>query len=525
MPGGDKCILREETGLENVIGTVVVPFDTTVVQDQIYSVSAGRDQVTVSETGHYLVAYNFGVADISPGSTTRMEINAAIRINGTPQPFGRAARYLRGTATSLQNDDRMFVSGSAILSLTAGDVVSIEAVRTDNQLTVAVRLPASVSGSGLQIIKLNDDWPYLRLSRTAAASAATRTFQGFEWTGQQEVDAAGFAHSTSTNPEQVRLVGATSAARYLVCYNVAARYTSGTRIAASARLLLDDGTGGVEIEGSWLTGYAFSGQSCLDGGISFIGLVTGLDPQTGTGNVLELEYRSENSGVFTPPADRSSLSVVRLPDDAGGVDYLRLTEAGGGQAADDAQDISFDTQEILDSSYTHTLGAATVTVGSEAWYLFLAQILSERNITAATNARIKHHFEWYVNGTLQSLGGFGGYSRGLAVPIAPYSGSSGALTKKLQALDGIKLRHVNEATGTDPTATFPAGKISLQAINLDQLMPRLKVQVQEVVEIFEEVGTLRNFRRMVSRAGQIRGNEVVGELSQHALQRGQIANG
>lgn len=488
MPRGDKAIYREATGTESLSAgvTVTVPYDTTVVEDPIFSIDAGRDTVTVSEAGHYLCLYNHCVG-LFAASAARIEINSRIKVNGSATPYGRSSGHIDSTIAA---DDRyLFCSGSAILSLAANDTVEIEAQRTDSNVGTVARAPDTVSGSALHLVKLSEAWDFCRLKRvTSDPSASTSSFADFEWNSEDELDTGSFAHSTSTDPEEITLVGASTSSYYLVTLNVYFRNAdSGTTelLNMAVRAMLDDGGGFVEIPGSRVTAPMKLQNSCVDSVASWSAIVRGKTPVSGSDNILKVQYAHEHTGnslAGTPKADLCAITIAKLVAYGDG-NYILLREVTGGQVADTAQEITWDSEDEDGSSYDHDTSSSSEEIlinDSSSTYLFLATLYADRTAGTPTAARIKHQLEWQVDtgsGFADSLrGDFGQFQRGDASGETMYtSGMSGGLVIELASGDLVRLHSDSVTIVNDPACVYQGGMMALQAVNLDRLLGRTAV--------------------------------------------------
>ena len=501
MSRGSYAIYREQTGLETIGpgATVTIPYDTTVHQDATFSIDAGRDTVTVAAAGHYLVLYNHAAAFAFPAAAG-VELNARIKVNGTATPYGTSTGMVDGTVASA--DTRLFSSGFAILSLAAGDTVEVEASRTDSlAIGDVLRAPASVSGSGLQLVKLSDAWDYIRLRlATSDLAASSTTYADFEWNTQDEVDTDSFTHSTSVDAEEITLVGSDSSDWFLVTLNVYFRMSTLAGLASpSMRILIDDGSGFVEVPGTRVTGHMRFGDSCIDHVCSYVGLIKGKDPTTTTDPVLKVQYAHEHvvvsgtEATVVPKANLCGLTIAKLTPFGDG-NFLFLREVTGGQIADTDSNITWDTEDEEGSSYTHstTSSAEVITINEAALYLVCATLYSDRTASGTPNSnRVRHHLEWqgdtgggYAN---KLWGGFGTLNRGDATANTGFkAGTSGGALFDLASGELIRLRHTNDTAVNDATCVFQGGFMALQAVNLGRLLG-LAVIDESALEFTEAV--------------------------------------
>jgi len=442
MAAGDIAIYREAAGLET-IGTTQTnqTWDTNVRQDAIYTRTGTN--VDLGESGHYLVITNLGLQSAS--GSNRSEIQSRLNLNGVNLAYGRSTGYIRRSGGT----DECFLSSATIINATAGNDLIVNAIRTDsNSATVQRR----ANECGLQLLKLNDNWDYLRIRNSANQSVAT-TYTDVTWNVQDEVDSGSFTQSSGN-------ITLNQTGHYMVCSNVMFDTgSSGTRVGAKIRLTLD----GTQVNGSEVTAYMRGNNGCNTGCANLFIII-----EATAGQILRLQAIRDTFATANILSDSTGFTAVKLNDFA---EFVRLRETGGGQRIDTNADITWDTNVEVDSaSFTHSTVTNTenIQVNKTGDYLFLSTFYSDR--TGTSGSRLVPHWVWEVNGTSQQYGSFGFYNRGTqgGAPVL-YAGRSGGFIANLTDTDDISITNIDESTGTDVNATFQPNDYVIQGINLASL--------------------------------------------------------
>jgi hypothetical protein len=452
---GDIAIYREATGTETV-GTALTnqAFDTTVSQGGGFSIGGGRDSVTLTDGGHYFVSYNLAFATLA--GTNRSEINSLIDVNGTNIAQGRSSCYIRRTG----GVNNCWLSGSAIIEATAGNTVTIEAQRTDSNTATVQR---RANESGLTIIKLDDSWDYARIREAGGGQTLnSATYTTIDWDTNDELDSGSFSRTGGD-------ITLASAGHYLVTSNVKHRSSSATGTRNNATRLTLDGT---ELPGTRTTAYTMGTNSAQDSVSVYSGII-----QTSSANqVLRLQGACENEtcNSITNVGGETGITIVKLPDTA---DYIRLHEAGGGQAVDGTNAVvTWDTQSEVDgSSFSHNTGANSERLVAEqdGNYLFLTSFYESRTLLTST-VRLQPHWQFRDNGTLQQYGSSASYSRGDNTTQGSFtSGNSSTFLTTLSDNDYVEVVNTDRSTGTVASATFAANRYAIQGVRIQSLFPSL----------------------------------------------------
>jgi len=153
---GAYAVYRESTGFEAINTTASdLGWDTTVSSAALFSIDAGRTNITLSEAGHYLALYNIGV-EVQSG-TVLAETQGYLFVNGAQSNYGRSSC----TMLNQNGHTECWMSGATIIETTAVDqAVKIQAQRTDSGGTNTRR---SGGDSGVTLVRLDDSWEFARI--------------------------------------------------------------------------------------------------------------------------------------------------------------------------------------------------------------------------------------------------------------------------------------------------------------------------------------------------------------------------
>lgn len=209
----------------------------TVRDGGAIGLSAGNIELGV---GHYMVMYNSRF-DSSSG-TNRSEIQSQLMLDGVDLATGWSQGYIRRS----DGQNATITAGGGIIDVADnGDVLSLISYRTDDN---GAGVKRAANATGIQLLKLDDNWDYARLSLAAdQAGPTTGAWVDVAYDTQNELDTGSFAHNEATNPNEITLK---AAGHYLVIANTYG-FQSDDRTILKHRLTLD----GTLIDGSQTTAY------------------------------------------------------------------------------------------------------------------------------------------------------------------------------------------------------------------------------------------------------------------------------
>jgi len=137
------------TGTQSLTTSLAtIDFDTTIQTSGVgdFTVGAGGE-ITVLNTGFYFIEYSLD-GDQTSGNN-RVIVDAELQVNGTVVTGSEASVYSRQTT-----EGDFTAVGSSVVSLTANDVIRVQASKDDSAITTVVELTRSalsmfsLSGSG-----------------------------------------------------------------------------------------------------------------------------------------------------------------------------------------------------------------------------------------------------------------------------------------------------------------------------------------------------------------------------------------
>lgn len=232
---GDIAIFTETTAGESIAvgASLDLNWDTEYRNDgTAFGYTLNGAAIDLNESGHYMAIYNSRFN--SSGGSERREIQSQLILDagGTPDPLsiGWSQAYIR----KQNGQDEAITAGGGIFELSAASTLSLRSTRTDNEANALARVG---SASGIQLLKLDENWDYLRLTRAANQAGPTNTsWVDVAYDTQDELDAGSFAHTAGNGDITLKTPG-----HYIVFANTYNDMTThdDTRTLATQRLTLD----------------------------------------------------------------------------------------------------------------------------------------------------------------------------------------------------------------------------------------------------------------------------------------------
>lgn len=452
--------------LDNATLTLI-PFDTQVEQDAIFTMNAGNDQIDVSTAGHYLVGYSMHSTN---ALNSRHAARAEIMVNGSAVTgvYGSVSSYNRDTL-----NNHWYLNANTILDLAANDDVGVGTIRTG---TTAGAHPLTANRAGLWMVKLSDTAAYCRLSGPSGSQTLTQTSLSplnLRFANNDEVD-TGFVH----------LLGATDirisdAGLYLVCYSFKVTSPGAGRIEIIGNLTLD---------GVLLNESRSARNLRFLNGTNEVTLAATCVVRTTASQTLRLQARQEfdTAPSSGPTVDEVSITVMKLESD---IDVLRqpLAPTGTQEAnPSTATVIDYDAPTEIDSA-TFTEVGGRVTCVKAGHYLFTCNIESERT-DQASGTRQTQSVRVRTNATNLQWGGGGGYNRGNQGSEDTFiSGSmNSVLTDDLKENDIIDFTVQQE--GNTGTGTLDIARGGMTAFRIEDLGGVTEVDVDHTTDVLIQAG-------------------------------------
>ena len=371
-------------------------FDTVVHEDNEFT-STGT-LITLDSGGHYFVWYalNFRVA--SGGGSDRTVHLSRMDVEGTISRGGYGQGYTRAAGSELE----AYLSGGSIIEASAGDDLHIEARNASNNVGESLETRANLNG--VSVLKLDDDWDYLRIYEQGGGTNYNNgAMTDYTWDRIDEMDTGSFDFTAHTSNVTLKKAG-----HYLVTYGIRLlRASNSIRMQMQSQVILD----GVDVQeqchsGTYIRGN-LAGDIIVEGAISGVCIV-----EVTAGQELEVQIQRGSTNVGTSITDvggESGMTIVKLPDDA---DYVRIYDDDGTQGVNATDEpILWGANSEVDSAFTHSTVTNTddITVNEDGHYLFTSCIHAGR---VASTVRYPYIHQWRVDGTTIQYGNFGAYNRG-----------------------------------------------------------------------------------------------------------------
>ncbi|MDA7880798.1 hypothetical protein N9A94_00655 [Akkermansiaceae bacterium] len=392
----DKAIITEASAGETIAGgptgglgsALVHNFDTASV-DPSYTITTATDTTPTPiglSSGRHLVLYSTGFSDLVEGGTEdRSEYQTNLTLAGVPLAAGRSQGFIRETGGA----DECIMSGGAIINVAAdNDVLTLETRRSDDDNEA--NLPIRVAGqSSIQLLRLDDSWDYLSVSRAAnqAGNVGTSTVD-VTYDTNDSPGTMGTAFSFSVTSGDVTL---NESGLYLVFANTSIQKpTNVVRTNFEQSLTLD----GAVVSGSRTTTYVRGNQD-TNNGVTAVGRIVSAT----AGQVLNVEVIKEtggsgNEGVIQ--GGETALSIVKLPLTA---KYVEVTDTTNQNVVNPtATVVGFNTLvSPSNATFTHS-GGSTVTVNTTDDYLFLGSLFTQSDGTNDNHDRVIPIHGWQIDG-------------------------------------------------------------------------------------------------------------------------------
>jgi hypothetical protein len=442
-------VYRDAAWLENITAVAQsLSWDTQVSESAEIPINGTNTSFDLSVWGHYLVMYSVPVRSTWGGN--RSEIQSWLRLNGTEDlEYSYASSYIR----RVDGDDEWYNEWAAVVNVSAGDDIELRIQKTDSNTATIQRTP---DRSGINILKLDDEWDYTRL-RPSASQAITTSWSDVNLGTTDELDIASFWVSWN----DITLAGAW---KYLVTYSVAAETTGTNRTNNEIRLTLS----WAEVEATRSTTYIRAQNGSFTGIASYVGIIE----STISSQILNLEIRRESTLAGTTnntvPA-KTGITITKLPDDA---DYVRIWETIWGQDITTTANtpLTFDTtiEQGIDLEHDN-INTSEIDINSSWDYLFLHSIYNAQNFLNNAS-RENPYLEWQVSGTTLPYWVSGSYNRhsndGNGDTESSHS-SAGVILTWLNPGDTVELTETNEASNWG--STYKWGFMGIQWVSLSSL--------------------------------------------------------
>ena len=423
-------------------------WNTTLRQDSIFTLSGTT--TIVLKSGHYAVMY--GLQFTSTGGTNRSEIQTNLNLAGVNLSTGWSQGFIRRTSGANEG----FNSGGGIIKAATDNTnLIVQSFRTDTNASGVQRMN---NVSGLQLMKLDDSWSYVRLSKaTKQTGPVSSSWLPVTYDRQDEIDTTAYGHTSGGSSVTLKAAG-----HYLVFANTYGSLRTNNSSVVDQKFKLDNS----DIEGSFSTVF-MNGNSNADGtyqGAATMGMII---QSTTTNQVLTVQIaRSAGTAAWTingnsigAYVDRTGLTIVKLPE----ADFIRLQNSTNPNMNPTLlTPLTWDTEAEKDSSFTHstTTNSNRITANTAGDYLFLGALYAAPGTMALT----EFNQGWLVNGsTLLTYGQTGGYSNTALTDVGNFSAN---IFPSAISTDFFEM--VSQALGST-TGSMPATKKGVQGVRIGSL--------------------------------------------------------
>jgi len=337
---------------------------------------------------------------------------------------------------------------------TANQTLKVQVAKTGGTLTDMTR---TEDMPGLQLLKLDDDWDYCRLSITG--TTVQQLPRAVAWTNQDELDTDSFAHSVGRAPIQFKKTG-----WHLITYCVRGQATSSPPARVGWVSSFDRLTPSVtSSEFGYSFAYARQADNCNHGTSNTCFLFYN-DTANSTWQVYVTKY---GGGGQLDLAD-CAIQIAKLPDTV--VNICMCYDTTGGQSLNVAETPFTWGQEYYDDdAFEHDTSTDTddIIVKKPGPFMFFGSWISTR---ASGNVRYQTKSAFRKGGTALQYGIPGSYNRGNTVL---YSGLNHAIMFPWLSVDDvIDFSREDESTSsTSPPLTI-ASMAGFSGIYLPSIFPK-----------------------------------------------------
>ena len=425
--------------------------------DSIYTLTS--NEIVCSETGKYLVFYEVSTTATGAAGSNRRALNCRITNNGVASEFGLSSNYCRESGSSYDST----CSAMAIMDVTSGNGIAIQAERRDTQSPTAHNIDTIIDGCSIQVLRLKDDDNYGFYTGSVASTAIAENTESsypidpdvdLSWTTLQidteEEGDTGFSLSsnTVTCPKK----------KLLVLYGVHCS-SAGNRGEMLTRVLLEGG----EILESYSSCYLRNSSGITDGWAhgSFV-----VDASGATDAELTIQACSEQESTSANlEYDETYIQIIELPDAMDFAHFRTSADVTSFTQTPVAHDYATEV-ELDTGSFGHPTNSEMRMENAED-YLFLGGYYCSRD--AIDTARQTLEGRWYIDGADTNLGRFDQFNRGdqSSTSTTTCAKSHGFIAQDASVDEDVEIRYLTHETAADDNVIFPATYSWIQGLNLD----------------------------------------------------------
>ena len=446
--------------------TIVNVFSNVVVAPtRSYELTTNGNGIVMSP-GKHLVLYNTRLDVVSGGFRAEMVTHLTLESGGVTNSL--AGGWAQGFIRDASGSQEAVISGGAIIEAGANEILRLHTARTD--INAGKVIQVEPGHTAIQVLKLDDDLDYLRVSQSTNVAAATgATFEDVNYDTVDQASAAAMSFSAGTGA-----VTLNDAGHYLVLVNTYLRRINdnATRTGYTQQLTIN----GTPLEGSKTTTYlrgSQDGEQCNEGTLTL-----GMIIEASAGQVLNVEQSREGAESANIIGGQTALAIVKLP---AGSALIRLEDTTGQNinAGSDGGDASppvpmtFSTQLASPATaFSHTVSNSVITINTNDTYLFLGAFFCDDD----TADRQVPNQQWSVNSSTLSYGESSQYSRNSNVQN---NGNWSGFLASLSAGNSVEMTSRRLANGS----AMPGDSMGLQGAGLFSVIAAPMLQVNERLHI------------------------------------------
>lgn len=451
---GDVGIWQDTNNTHTIgaLGTWTdVPFNSEVKTSGSFNHTSDT-QTDLTADGWYLIMYEIRSTSTS---NSRHSMASRVTLEGSVVEGGEGFGYARN-----DNNDEAYTAGACIVNASAGDTVVVQW----RPYGVAATDVLSNSKTSLCIVRLPDsgDVAYLKYTDDSDTSA----YSGTSWSNN--VTWADEVYATDNTVVQKSLANdytftLKKVARYLVKYDVTFDNTASVRSQRISRALL----AGSPLPQSHAYCYLRNSAS-TPGTLHALFIVDNTSPNQDL--VIQIQRgNAEQDGSISRTVSSSSIEIMELPS---GAEVITTYYNGAGEDITAGVVLDWaDVEGTRDAGSFTIYDDETIEVEQDDDYLFMANGLIEDTV-GSTATRFTFGADWYVDDSLQYIGGHGNYNRHDQSTSGSYNAGINAhsVLNDLNANQRVDMRTINEGDSGSPNYAQPS-QCGFSALRIGSLPP------------------------------------------------------
>lgn len=329
-----------------------------------HSTSVNASQITLTQSGHYLVAYSVGV----DGASSRTSITTNLKLNSSEVEQSYDYVYLRNSNSTTEGT----ATNMTIIEASADDVLELEWGATG--AAGAYSTDTRSDRTAITIVKLPDSADYLRVhDSTGGQNINSTSVTPITFDTQDEADNSSFSYNTSSGVTTVQ-----QSSNYL--FTTGARSNRGTsgnsRLTRAGAWYVNNSIQNIGNTGMFVRGDQGTPDT-FDGGWSAAGIFN-----LTANDTIDFRYSDDgdNGNTDLLQADSYGITAVNINSlfSSGGTLSVDIVDGGGASVESPSIAMSSATYDFEPQTTTGTLGQSseririTNTTQTAPWAVTLA---------------------------------------------------------------------------------------------------------------------------------------------------------